>query len=241
MSYQRARPTFNADSSGASSPSRTGSYNEAYVASISNRELFAADEGSSYVAINPTAGTGIIGHAAPTTFDETKANLYIYNGNTTGSGINIYMQSILLVETVVSVGGTRVQFNFSTDTGNLYSSGGSALTINNVNKASTNTSKAVIYAGAAVLTAATSSRTLLGNHVIRGANVDVVWDHYEFIFGAPGGSTGGAVTPTTVAQHFTRTVPPIIIGPGQSFKMVVWAASETTGPTYEYIVNFLER
>src|SRR5579872_3914183 len=146
MAIARALPSANQDGAAVATPTRTGRYGEAYNCDVSNKELFAADEGSQFVSINPTAGTGITGHAAPTTFDETKANILIYNGNGLG-GPRIYLQSIKLVETVVSVGGTRMQMNFSTDTGNLFSSGGTALTINNVNKDSANTSKAIITAG----------------------------------------------------------------------------------------------
>lgn len=237
MAIARALPTATADGAGVTTPTRTGRYGEAYNASVSNKELFAADEGSHYVAVNPTAGTGILGHAAPTTFDETKANLLIYNGGTN----RMYLQSIKLVDTAVSVGGTRIQMNFSLDYGNLFASGGTALTKANVNADSTNTSGAVITAGAVVCSAATSNRRLLGNHVIRGANIDVVWDVYEFVFGAVGGSSGETAEGTTVAQVITTHLHPIVIGAGQMFKMVIWAASMSTGPTFEYLVNWIER
>ena len=237
MSIARALPTSNADGSAGTSPTRTGRYGEAYNTSISNKELFAADEGSHFVAINPTAGTGILGHAAPTTFDETKANLLIYN-----PGPNrVYLQSIKLVDTAVSVGGTRIQTNFSLDYGNLFTSGGTALVKNNVNADSGNGSQAILTAGAVVVGAATANRRLLGNHVLRGANIDVVWDVFEFVFGAVGGSSSGAAQGTTVAQFITTHLHPIVIGAGQMFKMVIWAASMSTGPTFEYLVNYIER
>lgn len=239
MAIARALPTANTDGAAVSTPTRTGRYGEAYVSSLSNKEMFAADEGSQFVAVNPTAGTGIIGHAAPTTFDETKANLFVYNGNSAG-GARIYLQSLMLVDTAVSVGGTRIQFNLSTDVGNLLSSGGTTLTKSNVNADSTIASGAIITAGAAVLSAATASRRLLGNYVVKGANIDVVWDVFEFQFGGVNGS-GAGITPTTVAQMYTKVVPPVVIGPGQCFKIVLWAASMSTGPTFEYVLNYIER
>lgn len=240
MSYARARGNPNADSSTVASPTRTGRYNEAYVSPVTNKEFFAADEGSMFVAVNPTAGTGILGHPAPTTFDETKPYLNIYNGNSAG-GSNIYVQRILLVDTVVSVGDTRTQFNFTIDNINRYTSGGTALSVANTNMLSGTTSGASIFAGATVAPAAGSARRLLGNYVIKGANIDVVWDQVEFVFGSTGGSTGGLLTPTTTATHFTRYMPAIVIGPGQSFLMYQWAASQSTGPTYEVIVDYIER
>lgn len=236
-SISRDRPTAVPDGSGATTPFRGDRYGGQFSAPLTNKELYAADEGSHWVAINPTAGTGIIGHAAPTTFDEAKPYLLVYNG---GSN-RIYPQSLLLVDSAVSVGGTRMQFNFSLDTGNRLSSGGTTLTKSNVNMDVSAASGATITAGAVVGTAVTANRRLLGNYVIRGANIDVVWDHYEFVFGSPGGSSGGVLTPTTVAQHFTRYLPPVVIGPGQSFAMVQWAASQSTGPTFEVVFSYIER
>ena len=240
MSYARAKGNPNADSSTIATPTRTGRYSEAYVTPVTNKEFFAADEGSMFVAVNPTAGTGILGHPAPTTFDETKPFLNIYNGNSAG-GANIYIQRILLVDTVVSVGDTRTQFNFTIDNINRYTSGGTALTVANTNMTAGNTTGASIFAGATIAPAAGSARRLLGNYVIKGANIDVVWDQIEFVFGSTGGSTGGVLTPTTTAQHFTRYMPAIVIGPGHSFLMYQWAASQSTGPTYELAVDYIER
>lgn len=240
MAVARAKGTATPDSSAIATPNRTGRYFESYVSPISNKEMFACDEGSQFVAINPTAGTGILGHPAPTTFDETKPYLNLYNGNTAG-GARIYIQRILLVETAVSVGDTRVQMNFSIDNINRYTSGGTALVLANTNMGSVTGSGLTAFAGATVAPAASANRRLLGNYVIKGANIDVVWDQYEFIFGSTGGSSGGLLTPTTTATQFTRYMPAVAIDPGQSFLMVQWAASMSTGPTYEVLIDYYER
>lgn len=239
MAINRSRPTATADGTSVATPTRADGYGGAFTSALSNKELFAADEGSHYVAVNPTPGTGIIGHAAATTFDETKALLTIYNANS--SYVRCYLQSILLDVTVVGVGHTRDQFTFTLDVGNLVSSGGTALTQSNVNADSANTSGLVVTFGAVVCAAATSSRRLLGNYVVKGANIEVVWDQFEFICGAVGGSTTVATTPTTVAAHFTRHMPPIVVGPGQILKVHQWAASQSTGITFEPVINFIAR
>jgi hypothetical protein len=61
------------------------------------------------------------------------------------------------------------------------------------------------------------------------------------VFGAVGGSTGQTAEGTTVAQFITTHMHPVVIGAGQMFKMVLWAASMSTGPTFEYLVNYIER
>lgn len=239
MSVQTALPTAAGTPDGTASAQlgRTDGYGGSVVESVFNRDLWSAAEASRFVAVNPTAGTGIIGHAAPTTFDETKAFLFVYNGG----GKTIYPVCVRLVDTVVSVGDTRVQFNQTLDQGNRFSSGGTALTVSNTNIGSSVGSGATITAGAVVLTAATSRRRLLGNQVIKGANIDVVWDQVEFVFGTTGGSQGGMLTPTTVAQWYSVPVPPVAIPPGYCWALYQWAASQSTGPTYEVIFDYIER
>lgn len=237
MAVASARPTKNADASAATTtPSRTGSYLEAYALSLTNKELFAADEGSYFTACSPTPGTGIIGHAAPTTYDQTKPYFFLYNGST---NLTYYPQYLRLHDTVVSVGGSRVQFTASIDTGNLYSSGGTDMTVNNVNMGSSNTSGAVCKQGAVVLSAATSGVRLLGNYCLRGT-IDVVEDDYVFIFGAPDG-TGPATSRVATVLDVSRALPPVVIPPGYMFKMVQWAGSQSTGPTFEASFGFIAR
>lgn len=234
--FARAIPTANPDGSGAATPTRTGTYGEAYNVPISNKELFTADEGSYFTAISPTAGTGIIGHPAPTTFDEAKPYLVVYNGHATK---RLYPQFLHLHETVASVGGTRLQLTVTTDTGNRRSSAGTALVINNVNQASDVSGADVIAtAGAVVGTAATASRRLLGNYVFRGT-IDIIEDDYLLVFGSPSGVTYGA-RPATVSS-MSKTASPIVLGPGHSLCITQWAASQSTGPTYEVIFAFLLR
>ena len=239
MSVQTLLPTAagTPDGSNSAQLGRTDGYGGSVMESVFNRDLWSAAEGSRYVAVNPTAGTGILGHAAPTTFDETKPFLYIYNGGSR----TIYPVTVRLTDTVVSAGGTRVQFTQTLDSGNKFSSGGTALTKSATNAGSTQTSGGTLTAGAVLVSAATANRRLLGNTVIKGANIDVVWDQIEFVFGTTGGSTGGAVTPTTVAQWFTVPVAAVGISPGWGWALYQWQAAQSTGPTYEVVVDYIER
>ncbi len=235
MPYASTRPTKNADSSTVGTPDRAGSYGEAYVAPVSNKELFSADEGSYFVAITPTAGTGVIGHAAPTTFDEAKPLFVFYNGGTK----NIYPQFLHLHETVASVGGARVQLTFTMDDGNRRSSAGTALVSANTHSGSANTSGLIAYMGAVVGTAATAARRLLGNVVFRGT-IDIIEDDYLIVWGDPGGLGGSSSRAATVAEA-SRVVAPMVIAPGDSLCITQWAAAQSTGPTFEAIFGYIER
>lgn len=236
MAIFRDRPVPASDNFLAGAPSRAGRYGEAYVSSLTNKELFSSDEGSHFVAITPTAGTGIIGHAAPTTFDETKPYLLLYNG---GSN-RIYPQMIQLNETVASIGGTAMRFTVAVDTGNRYASAGTAMTLANTNMDSLAASGASAYVGAVVASAATASRRNLGTYTVRGTTIDIIGDHYTLVFGAPS-SNGGASSKVATLVDSSRILPPVVIGPGQTLLVHQWAASQSTGPTFEVVMSYIER
>jgi hypothetical protein len=216
-------------------PGRASGYGDAYGLNISSKEWVVADEGSYFVARTATPGTGIIGHAAPTTFDETKPYLLLYNGGQK----RIYPQYLRLHETVASAGGARVQFTMVVDQGNRYASAGSALTVVNPNMDSTAASQCTGYVGAVIASAASASRRIVDHLVFRGT-IDIVEDVYEIVFGAGDGSGMGGSRAATV-QDMARLAPPIVIGPGQSFLIHQWAAAQSTGPTFQVSLGYIER
>lgn len=235
MGVFRDRPNANADNMLGGPPNRSSRYSESYSMQVTGKELVSADEGSYFTALSTTPGTGIIGHAAPTTFDATKPYFLLYNG-----GVNrIYPQFLRLHDTVVSVGGARVQFTVVVDQGNRYSSAGTALTPKNVNMDSVISSAASIYQGAVVATAASASVRTLDHLVFRGT-IDVVEDVYEIVFGASDGSGQGGSRVATVGD-FARLAPPVVVGPGQSLLIHQWAASQSTGPTFQVSFGYIER
>lgn len=235
MSTYRDRPTPFSDNVQSGPPNRAGRYGEAYALPLGNKETYAGDEGSYFTAITPTPGTGIIGHAAPTTFDETKPYLLLYNGGQN----RIYPQFLRFHETVVSTAATRVQFTIAVDQGNRYSSGGTALTKNNVNMDSVVSTQATITVGAVIASAASSSRRVLDHLVYRGT-IDVVEDIYEIVFGASDGAGMGGSRVATVGD-FARMTAPVVVGPGQSLLVHQWAGSQSTGPTFQVTLGYIER
>jgi hypothetical protein len=235
MGIFRDRPAPLVDNTQDTAPGRGGRYGERYFAPLGNKELFFGDEGSYFTARTPTPGTGVIGHAAPTTFDETKPYLLLYNGGQN----RIYPQFLRLHDTVVSVGGSRVQFTVALDAGNRYSSGGSALTTQNNNMDSVAATQASVYAGAVVATAASATRRVTDHIVFRGT-IDVVEDVYEIVFGASDGPGMGGSRAATVAD-FSRFTAPVVVGPGQSLLIHQWAASQSTGPTFQVTLGYIER
>lgn len=233
MAIATAYPGRSGD--GAGTPGRSGSDGSAYVLPISNKEMFAADEGTYFTAITPTPGTGIIGHAAPTTFDEAKPFIVLYNSGT----LRIYPQFLRLHSTVVSTAGTLTQFTITSDVGNGRSSAGTAMTISPSRIGTAVASGAVAYIGAVVGPAVTGARVIHDHIVFRGT-IDVVHDVYEIVFGGLGGGTSTASRVATVMDA-SRTTAPVVIEPGNSLRIVQWSASQSTGPTLQACLGFIAR
>lgn len=237
MAIQNALPNATQSEGGATTAgNRLNSYLEQVVLSPTNKEFFSAVEGSQFVAITPTPGTGIIGHPAPTTFDETKPYIVLFNGHPTKT---LYPQFLHLHETVASVGGARVQFTICTDVGNRRSSAGTAMTVSSVNTSVTNDGTTVAFIGAVIASAATSARRIMANVVFRGT-IDIIEDDYQIVWGAPDGVGNSSSRVATVAE-VSRVVPPMAIGPGCSLLLHQWAASQSTGPTHEAYFSYLLR
>lgn len=237
MPYARNLPSGPIGEGTGNGAPRFGPYSETITQPLTGKEYTFADEGSYLVAISPTAGTGIIGHAAPTTFDETKPYLFVYNGS---GNLRLYPQFLRLHDTVVSVGGTRMQFTITTDVGNLYSSGGTAATVNppNTEIVSPGANAVSIYQGAVVTAAATASRKNLGNYCLRGT-IDVVEDNYTFVWGASDSFVSSSRVATVM--DISQPLPPTVIGPKQCLKIHQWQSGQSTGPTFEMVFGFVLR
>jgi hypothetical protein len=238
MPIAGALPTRNADGTAASNPNRSDNYGGAFTTPLSVQALGNATEGSYFVGITPTSGTGIIGHAAPTTFDETKPYLLLYNSSATKF---LYPQFIQFNETVASVGGTVMRFVPVIDNGNRWSSAGTDLTVSNTNGASSIATVATTAkVGAVIATAVTAGVRRYGDIVFRGTTIDIIGDNYTIVFGAPS-SNGGASSKVATLIDSSRVAPALAVGPGQSFLLHQWAAGQSTGPTFQCILGWIER
>jgi hypothetical protein len=236
MAIQDALPSSGTPDGGLSTvPSRANKYSELFTLTVSNKEFGACAEGSYFNCVTPTPGTGIIGTASIAAITDVSPTMVIYNANPTKT---LYPQYLNLHETVVSTSGARVQFTFYTDTINRYTSGGTLLTISNVNSASQVVSGAVIAVGAIVSPATTTKRLI--DHVVFRGSIDVVEDQYEFIFGSAGSGLMTANRAATVGD-FSKTLPPVGIAPLNSLVMHQWAGSQVNAPTYEYRLGFILR
>lgn len=244
MAIQETLPTTKtADSAlGATTPSRTGSYGEAFTLPLGGGANYAySNEGSFFTAVNATVGTGIAGHAAPVVADtDTKALLHLYNANAAG-GKNIIPVFLRLEFTAIGANGTISYNVVYTDKkgATARASGGTAITATNCNALSGVTSGAEIYFGA-VVTAMTSSRKVWAAQCREV--IPVVTDTITVFFGAPTGVMGSALTSAgTATNHLVQYAPPITIPPGCNFNFARIRASQTGADSYSFSFGYIER
>jgi hypothetical protein len=209
------------------------------AAPIISRDTVSADLGFAFTAVTPTPGTGIIGHAISTTLVETKAIFLCFNGGNTASIYPLYLR---LTMTVLPVGNTMQQFTTALDQGNRFSSGGTALTVNNSNINSGTLSQAQITVGAVVTTAASTQRRITSHRAFRPTVIGVVGDVYQFSWGS-GELVDPSALPTdgTNRAHVMYVMSPLVVAPQTSMLIHAWGATFSTGATYEYEFGYVEK
>ena len=201
---------------------------------VTNRDLAMADSANYYVAVTPTPGTGIIS-AGPTTLVSTTPSLVVFNGGL----LNVYLIYLKLGSTVVGGGAAFHNYTHSVDQGNRYTSGGTALTINNTNSLANAKSSVQATWGSLTATTATANERKLGNDWFR-SGADVVGDVYEFQYGSPvGGATSG--TQVATVMNTVRSTCPIVLQPQSSYILNLWASTNTQGVTMEVQLAFCEK
>ena len=223
-------------------PQRGSPYGEAYVQTIGKGAYQMADEGSYFVATNPTPGTAIAGIAGTGAFSDAESLLYIKNAATAAEATRLYLDYIRLFVVVAGTNGTNHRYVMKLEPANVerYTSGGSAITAVNPNMDSTETPAATIKFGALVTTAASADVRLIANGNIRTV-ITVAGDVYDFDFGGAAKASAGMPLEGTLQAHIVRNLPPVVLGPGCTFVMSLHAASQTVASEYEFEIGFWQR
>jgi len=223
-------------------PVRASRYGESLVQLIGGGMQPFADEGSYFVATNPTFLTAVSGTATPTAFSATVGLLTIYNQLTATSSPSkrIYPAWIQLEVRTVGTAGTSVNYALSVDGGNRFSSGGSPLSPVNPNMDSAATSIAALNFGALTTAAATNASRRVKHGRIRPA-IMVTGDIYLFTFGQAVAPHPGAELSGTNAQMIPVHCPPVCLGPNQSLILHEIQPSQSAAATYEVSMGWWER
>lgn len=209
---------------------------------LTNKNALVASEGSHFIVRNATPGTGIAGHAAATTLDDTKPLLLLKNNSSARDNIHIYLDYIRFRLTSAGTAGTNVRFDMKVDYTNRYSSAGTALVPTNVNSNSVAQSVALgnAYFGAVVAAAAGTNVRLLDGIEMRPV-IGVVGDSYTINFGGPSHPPSALITTGTAVAHATANFHPVVIGPGQTFLLHQWSASQSGAYAFEVTCSYFER
>jgi hypothetical protein len=225
---------------GVKSNAHFSKYGEVMTQPMGNFRHTLADEGSYYVATNPTPFTGLIGIAASDGFDDLETFLHIRN---TSSTKRVYLDYLRLQVTAAGTNGVTFSAAMKLDTGaTRFTSGGATITPVSPNMATTSDATAVVIkAGPCITTAATSDARLLATWNLRIGVIKVVGDTYLWKFGAPPESLGvTGVAGTAVSQH-VLAAPPVVLGENDQFLFHEFGASQTVGAAYLMELGFWYR
>lgn len=221
---------------------RSDRYGGAITSPLTGAKMHGlADEGSYFVAVNTTPGTGIAGIAAATAFADTAALIFLRNSASADK--RIYLNELVLSPTAAGTNGTNFNFVMRGDKGaSRYTSGGSSITPANPNMGSSRTSGIdALKFGALVCTAATSEARTLHQAPLRTV-IKVIGDKYRFTFGdSSPGPISGIPLEGTLQASINIPCPPVILDPGDTFLFHEFAASQSVGASYEFFMSFWVR
>ncbi len=200
---------------------------------------------STFVATNPTPGTGIASLAASTSRSATAAMMNVFNAAATdGTEPYVIVPTWLkLFGGAANTNGVQYNLAFHLDNGGTrYSSGGSAITEVELIQSgepdyTAPTSKATIHFGDLTLAAATDSN-LVCNLMISKA-VLVADDYFEIYWGDAPGMGGRDGTVHRGPGCFT--IPPMWIRPGANLSIHDWVPSQTVSADFEFEFFYLEK
>jgi hypothetical protein len=204
-------------------PVRLDPYGGIYTQPLIRKAHGLVDEGSYFTANNAQTG---IASAYNTAFTATAPFLTVYNGNL--QGLSAFIDYLALVAIVAGICTTTAGYIAAAsvlDTGNRYSSAGTALTPVNSDPSNAGITGLTINCGAVVATAASSAaRTQVGIRNLRpGVSttiINVVGDMNLVNFG----SVEGAVGSITVANAniMPQAFPAVKIPPGFTWLFYLW-------------------
>ncbi len=225
-------------------PVRLNSYQDVMVQPNLEPLLGAADEGSVFVAMNPTPETPIAVTTSIITYAETSGavgvTLLMRNGSVAGTlgAKNIVPLFIKLMLVQVPTSATHWKYVLATDDNPArYTSGGSAITtIFNVNGNMPNTSVVAMQFGA-LTTGVPTNRRLVGRGNLRGV-IPTTFDQYIITFGANGsGQSSGAAA----SGSFDEVTVPVVLSPGQNLALTMWGIGNAAAPSWEFMVAWIEK
>jgi hypothetical protein len=220
---------------------RAGRYGEVMTVPLYGNKHALADEGSYYIATNPTIGTPIAQTTSITAYADTAGaigNYFFWKNTDLTGGKRVYLDYIKLMVVQVPTAATSWQWALVTDYGAArYTSGGSAIVPVSPNGDIGTPSVVQMYAGALTTAVGISKRTV-GRGTFRGV-IPTTFDTYVIVCGATQGGTGFASA--AASGRSVGIAPPIILGQGQNLTFIMWGASNAAAASFEFEVGWWEK
>ncbi len=198
---------------------------------------------SSFVATNPTPGTGIASLASSSSRSATAALMNIYNAAATDGTEPYVIRPVWLKLTAgtANTNATDATLDFYMDSANRWSTGGTAITeVALIDSAEPDfadpTSKITIHFGLLTLAAATDETLISSKRIATG--VMVLDDVYEIYWAGGGG--GGGRDGTVLRGPGSFEVPPMWIRPGANLSIHQYGTAQDTDPEFEFEFFYIE-
>ncbi len=227
------------DGDSTEKPMRLGSYGEPWITSASPTDHGYAEEGSMFVATNPTIGTGTLWVAAQTAFSDTAPNFLIQN---TDPVKWMFLRYLKMVATAAATGTTSIQYAVKIDSQLRTPTTNNTAIITpvnpNMNMGSLGAAMNIQVQNSAtvsVIPAASANARIVARGSLGGLNI--IGDEMLIVFGS---TDAGAQTATTAAEgagqpgRRVSSAPAVVIGPGHSAVIYVWLPGSSASPAPEY-------
>ena len=199
-----------------------------------------AGQGQYYTfAQEGTRNTGVaLTAAAGASYSATQAILIVANTNSAG-GPNVYMHYFQICYDAVNTAGVAGFFYHRLDVGNMYSSGGAAMTgFSMLNPGAQGPSGVLVYSGALTAAAATTNtRDFYKQVYINGVGAATPTIDITLCYGALERTAGSQAIPATTAQEVYLNCPPVVVAPGMSYIINEFQTSRNAAGTGEFFVG----
>ena len=245
----RAVPSPQSDQKAPVTNVRGGRYGEQYVLPLIPTKHLLADEGSYFIATNPTPGTALA-YNIQAAFSDTVPLFYVQNNDSKANpfGKRLYLDYIKLICTTAPASGTGARFAIKTDPAirTISTNNTTAITPTSPNSDVATQSVCSLNvqsnATASALSASSTSARLVANASVGG--IPVVGDELVLVCGPvdPGAYAGLTAAQAVCAGRKVSCLPPIILGPNSALTLYAWfPGNAATGLSYEFDVGWWER
>ena len=245
----RAIPSPQSDQKAPVTNVRGGRYGEQYVLPLISTKHLLADEGSYFIATNPTPGTALA-YNVQAAFSDTVPLMYIQNNDSKANPLakRMYLDYIKLICAVAPASSTGARFAVKTDPAlrALSTNNTTAITPTSPNSDMAAQSVCSINvqssATASALSASSASARLVANASMGG--IPVVGDELVLVCGTvdPGAYPGLTAAQATCAGRKVSCLPPIVLGPNSALTLYAWfPGNAATGLSCEFEVGWWER